>query len=298
MNRSGWTLVALIVLLAVALIALAGVGSGVAEGMRGGLLNVNQTKAVYLAYAGVMDAIRSYQTSSGGRAYALGEFPVVAPTEVFIRPLTSPQRDVLLVDLSPASLRYDAPTQARLINWRLRNVGPASPGVTMTKMVVSWTQTSIAQQTSEWVTQVNFGPLLPSCTWTGTARSGEEIDIPDCALSNNNLIGSTQLFFNRGDIALRLPMTVTIRFIMSDATAPSGCVGAPPASEAEPLLETCQRTARFVRGGPNVGLFTVRSVGEVREPPFTARRSVRAEYRATSSTFTAFPNTLISWIEK
>ncbi|MBI3011172.1 MAG: hypothetical protein HYY58_01590 [Candidatus Omnitrophica bacterium] len=298
MNRSGWTLVALIVLLAVALITLAGIGSGVAEGMRGGLLNVNQTKAVYLAYAGVMDAIASYQAARGGNAYTLGEVPVVAPSEVFIRPLTSPQRDFLLVDMSPASLRYDSPTQARLINWRLRNVGPASPGVTMTKLVVAWTQTSISQEKSEWVTQVSFGPLLPSCTWTGKARSGEEIDIPDCALSTNNLIGSTQMFFNRGDIALRLPMTVTIRFIMGDATAPSGCVGAPPASEADPLLENCQRTAQFVSGGPRVGLFTVRSIGEVREPPFTARRSVRAEYRATSSTFIAFPNTLISWIEE
>ncbi|MBI2495964.1 MAG: hypothetical protein HYW10_05315 [Candidatus Omnitrophica bacterium] len=296
-GQSGWTLVALIVLLAVALIALAGVGSGVAEGLRAGLVRVNETKAAYLASAGILDAVRSYQTGDGGLAYALGEFPVVAPSEVFIRPLASPQRDFVLVDMSRARLDQVAGS-SRLRDWTLRNVGPASPGPTLTTMVVDWTQ-AVPPDPSERVQAVLM--LGGPCTlvWEGSQGPGEEIDIPDCQLSSNAMVGITQIWFTGTAVASRNPMVITVKFIMADAPTLNGCAGARPASEADPLLENCQRTAQFVKNGLNAGLFTIRSIGEVRESPFTTRRGVRAEFRATSNVPGVMPrNQIISWIDE
>lgn len=299
MNRSGWTLMALVILLAVALIALAGISSGLAEGMRANLVSINQTKAIYLAYAGVMDAIRSYETGAGGRWFSLGEVPVVAPNEVFIRPLTS-QRDVLLVNMASAALTSaQGGTTSNLTKWSVRNVGPASPGITITKLRVEWTQ-AVPPDPSERVTLVGLNGQPPcQVLWSGSKSSGEEIDIPDCVLSSNTVVGSNLIRFNRGAIALRNPLTITVTFIMADAGSLSGCTGVPPASESDPLLEHCQRTVRFVRGGPNAGLFTVRSSGEVRGSPFTIRRTVRAEFRDTSShPAVAPPNRILAWAEE
>ena len=96
--QRGWTLLLLVLLLVVALIATVGIGIAVSEGLRAALSRLNQTKAFYLAHAGVMDAIACYLSPGGGKWFALGEFSVV-PNEVFIRPLTSPQRDFLLWEL-------------------------------------------------------------------------------------------------------------------------------------------------------------------------------------------------------
>ena len=307
-REDGWTLVVLVVLLTVALIAIVGVGTAVAEGMRVSLLRVNEAKAAYLAQAGVMDAIRAFEQGTD-RSWALGEHQVTAPLkEVFIRLSTLPQRDFLFVDMVPASWQILG-GQSRLRNWTLRNtrtIGSGTPpagSLTVTGMRVEWTGVAppgggACALPAECVTSVIFGSGMLSCPadWFGSAWAGQVIDVPDCVLSSNTAqVTSNQIRWNTTAVAAR-GADVTITFIMSDA---GSCVPVSSAAESNPLLEHCQRTVRFLNAGPNVGLLTVRSIGEARYLPFAYNRAVRAEYRDTSSSAGAAPpDRIISWVEE
>ena len=64
-RQQGWLLVGLIVLISTVILALAGITFFLTEHLRTTSLRQNQTKAIYLAQAGVMRAIYDFRTNAG-----------------------------------------------------------------------------------------------------------------------------------------------------------------------------------------------------------------------------------------
>jgi len=168
-SSAGWLLVGLIVLISAVILALVGITFYLTEHLRTTSLRQNQTRAVYLAQAGVMQAIYDFRfdDNPGGPAtdngFRLGEYPVPTDTgvigsyaddDVFI--LGGQAADFLLAAMIPATWTTDsicggAKTRQILRNWTLRNVlltastSPTPPDnlpdgmpVVITGLQISW----------------------------------------------------------------------------------------------------------------------------------------------------------------
>lgn len=327
----GWSLIALIVLLSVAIIALVGVSSAVADGLRISLSRVNETNALYLAHAGIMDAIASYRSgTTGNNWFELNCFgnatgcddnpPLNFGTdEVFLRdpsdPLGFPQRDFLLVDLSnetdnPAVRRRSA-TTATFDDWELRRVS-SNKVLTLTGLEVRWTGAGASQHVTRVCLGADWNSGGSNCyTLPVPAVSGALINltsIPHSTLNDNAWLSNNHVLFDfRIDQVSNLVVTLTVRFsdgpscTATDIALPNAPTMADlPAIRQAQLTEQCQRTAVWAKtdNAQNWGLFTVRASGEVRAAPVTTgRRKLRAEYRA-HATNASQRNQIISWTEE
>jgi len=332
-QSNGWSLIALIVILTVALSVLTGLSVAMAENLHLGVVRSNEAKALYLADAGVMDAIASYQPGDtpGNDWFELGCFgsdpacdntPSLnfGPREVFVRQMTNPQRDVLLVDMSSQGasqsprvrpLRMGRQRWSYFDRWELRRVASNQP-LAIDAMAVRWTGASAGERVmTVWVDGLSkFFTSNPN----NGLQSGQQLDLqPDTPLNDNQWIGgSSNLITFNANLSNRTDLVIVLTFTMADA---AGCIEDPilPAMPVAPatgdlptlreiqLRENCQRTAVWVDGDKqnNWGLFTIRTAGEVRTDPFMGRRHLRAEYRAHASVGTQRdPYQIISWREE
>ncbi len=276
-GAKGWLLVSLIVLVSIAIIALIGISFFLTEHFRVTSLRQNQTKAIYLAQAGVMQAIYDFRSNAG---ISLGEQTVAAgpaagtsDDDVFI--LGGQMADFFLVNLKPA--RFVSGTVCgisgrRLQDWPLRNVVAAPPtSLTATTMSAAW-----GNDLGERIMRIDLNTAAntvwwaPGCQTCTAACQG----VPAGTLLNitDQTIGAWPARWNQnriwfsGGAAMASKPWVEITFNLSDGTS---------------------RTARYepAFAGRSAD-FTIKSVGEVRRGafpfapfPLTPWRRLQAEHR-------------------
>lgn len=324
--QAGWTLIGLIILLTATLIASLSLVSAVAQTWRLSTLRANETRALYLAQAGVTDSIAAFRPGTTASDWfelnCFGNDPAcdnapdlnLAPGEVFIREDTDPDRDFLLVDMSSQNNGNPAVTgrtggRSTFDDWELRRVVlDAGRNLTIWAMEVRWTGTPAARVSHVCfnVNAVVGGNPNPACLDVPDTLSGGRIDFAPAqraVLTNNAWLSNNHLWFTQD---IRQPgMTIALTFYVSDPAACAPLEAAIPALTDLAALrayqsgEACRRTAVWVRGNSaqNWGLWTTRVTGEARSGLLTGRRRLRAEFRPYS-TSSAQRNQIISWREE
>jgi len=299
-SRDGWLLAGLIILISLALITAVGITRFLTEHLRVVSLRQNQTRAIYLAQAGVMQAIFDFRydgpggVTVDGNNIRLGTYDVVpgdqgaaglADDDVFL--LTGRAADFLLAAMIPAgwqsaSICGGASNRQRLQGWTLRNVlltasttpvppDPLPPGL---PVVIDFVEISWQPNNGELVYRLDLmgtGADYNSCTGT---PSGGSIDVNQTIAPTTE--GSNRIWFSRRTTESAPPsllMTnkdwIQIRFLMTDLSV---------------------RTVRFLPASPTESSanFTVKSTGEVRAAPlpFVVSRRLQAEYRLNDDDLT------------
>ncbi len=281
--REGWLLVVFIILISTVILALAGVTFFLTAHLRTTSLRQNQTKAIYLAQAGVMRALYDFRSSSTpgfllgeynsttGARGAIGSFPT---EDVFI--LGGQAADFLLAAMIPASLvstnsnpfagSCAGGTRNRLDSWTLRNVllsnvAPGGMPIAFNQVIVTWDN----PLAGEGVVRLDlngdgFDWHAPCAT---PQASGVAITLPSTQTLNSGAFwSSNRMWFVTNTMSSHA--WIEMAFVMTDT----------PAST---------RRARYLIGNGigSSGSFTVKSIGEVRKGafPFTVWRRLQAEYR-------------------
>ena len=292
-SRDGWLLVGLIVLISAVILALAGVTFYLTEHLRSTSLRQNQTKAIYLAQAGVMQAIYDFRFDDPGiggtdNCFRLGEYNAATGAigsfpndDVFI--LSGKAADFLMANMIPGILDTGAlggvGTRDRLRGWSVQNVLcslPAGLTVRIDWITVSWAN-AVAPPT-EGVIRIE----IPAGTrvWpqagavSAPQASGTRLDITNTPVPVNTARSGVIWFTTNGvmtNASTKLPVDVT--FEMSDHNTPT-------ATPPNWSLRMGRYTAPTALTGRS-GSFTVKSAGEVRRGrfPFTVWRRLQAEYR-------------------
>ena len=277
--QRGWLLVGLIVLISSVILALVGITFFLTEHLRVTSLRQNQTKAIYLAQAGVMQAIYDFRFDADGAGSLDGNYVIAGPydaipgdsgapgladDDVFV--LSGRAGDFLLAAMIPATWASPPPVLSgcggtkrhRLETWTLRNAGNSS--LSFTQMAVSWSPAG-----SEELMRVDLNGTakdwLPPAS-CGSVPSGTTItlDSPPPVLGPGEFWDTNRLWFTTTTMDRK--RWIELAFFMSD---------------------TSVRRVRFVPGAPNTSSasFTVTSSGGVRSSsfPFVMWRRVQAEYR-------------------
>ena len=290
-SSRGWLLIGLIVLISTVAIAFAAFTLLLTEHLRVASLRQNQTKAIYLAQAGIMQAIYDFRQTGGGVGFLLGEYPVPADTgtigsyaddDVFI--LGGQAADFLLAAMIPATwatagICGGALNRQVLQNWTLRNVlltssaTPSPPDnlphgmpVVINQLQITW-----SPDNGERVYRVDLmGTTANYTSCTGTP-SGGIITVNQTVAPNSQ--GSNRIWFSRRttensppSLLMNNKSWIEIRCIMTDGSV---------------------RRVRFLPATPTASSasFTIKSVGEVRKGafPFSVWRRLQAEYRLNDS---------------
>ena len=282
--HSGWLLAGLIVLVSAVILALAGVTFYLTEHLRSTSLRQNQTKAIYLAQAGVMQAVYDFRTTAGGNGFGLGEYPVPTDTGTIgsyadddVFQLGGQAADFLLVSMIPgtwfpAGICGGSANRQRLQDWTMRNVlitdstTPTPPdglpdGL---PLVIDTLQISWEPDNGERVFRVDLmGGSADYSDCAGTP-SGGTIDV------NQTVAPLTEGAINRIWFSRRVSEPnlmssknwIQIRLTMTDGSV---------------------RRVRFVPLNPTTSTanFTMKSLGRVRKGPFPfgVWRRLQAEYR-------------------
>ena len=293
-SRRGWLLVGLIVLISAVILALAGITFYLTEHLRSVSLRQNQTKAAYLAQAGIMQAIYDFRFNDGAIAgsdncFTAGEYNATTgaignfPNEdVFI--LGGKAADFLMANMIPGVLNtgnlVGVGIRDRLQGWSVQNVLCAlPPGLTAVRIdwiTVSWA--NAVAPPAEGVIRIEIPAGTRVWPQSGTASapqaSGTRLDITNTTIPVNTARSGVIWFTTNGvmtDGSTKLPIDVT--FEMSDHNQPTPI---PPHWS----LRMGRHTPQANLAGRS-GSFTVKSVGEVRKGafPFSVWRRVQAEYR-------------------
>ena len=277
MSLGGWLLVGLIVLISAVLLALGGLAFLLTEHLRVTSLQQNQTKAIYLAQAGVMQAIYDVRFSTGGNGFIPGTYdavpgdagvPGLADDDVFI--LEGVPADFLLANMIPALLdqqnAFGLQNRDRLRSWRLRNVR-ADAAIRIDYLTVSWPALPASPPAAgtEEVARVEIdnARVWPTSGSVSCVPNGTKIDIANVTIPAATERVNNTVYFCTGGAQSQMPNKayIELKFWMSD------------------------NTTRLVRYTPALatrsGSFTIKSVGEVRQGvfPFVMRRRLQAEYR-------------------
>ena len=284
-SQRGWLLVGLIIILSSVFVAMAVVSLLLGQSRQLISVRQNQTEAVYLAQAGVMQALydlRRLSPSAGGielRAYNVDNpsGPSPGPTDdAFI--LSGVAVDFFLANMKAASFEEKPLCGAgtkrdRLQDWPVTNVlssvsVASGPTVTVTAMTVSWSPNA-----SERVLRIDFDNTAVYSNCTG-AGMGELIDLPDTTIGPRvTWTGSKdRIWFS--STAMDAKTSIDLTFIMTD--------GSRRIAHYEPTVTN--RSADV----------TIRSVGEVRKGafPFVTWRRLQAEYRLSGSSVVSSGNLL------
>ncbi len=280
-SPGGWLLVGLIVLISAVVLAMAGTTSLLTEHLRLINLRRHQTQAIYLAQAGIMQAIYDFRFdgpgSVDGQNIRLGEYPVPADTgapgtsddDVFI--LGGEAADFLLIAMIPGSL---ATTNAggscgsvarhRLENWTLRNVlqsstPPDGMPISFSQMAVSWNPVG----PGEGPVRIDLGGSSADWRSAGCAPVASGVPIP---LPQQTIVPGAP-FWGTNRVWFATTTMHTKTWIELAVTLSDGSI----------------RRARFLPANPtgSSASFTIKAVGEVRRGqfPFVAWRRLQAEYR-------------------
>ena len=281
--QQGWLLVGLIVLISAVLIGLVGITFYLTEHLRTTSLRQNQTRAVYLAQAGVMQAIYDFRFNTGGNALTLGTYdavpgdagaPGLADDDVFI--LDGQAADFLLAATIPGTFGSGSESgcggtsRHRLNSWTLRNViTNAAPAVSFSQMAVSWSSPVAG---SEYVVRVYLNGTgsadWPSsgCGSAVTGASGVTLTLNSTqTIPSASSWGTNRIVFATTNMNTK--SWIELAFFMTDGST---------------------RRVRFLPANTAASSanFTIKSVGEVRQGvfPFSVWRRLQAEYRLNPST--------------
>ncbi|MBI4003443.1 MAG: hypothetical protein HY353_00305, partial [Candidatus Omnitrophica bacterium] len=271
----GWLLVGLIVLISAVILALVGITFYLTEHLRTTSLRQNQTKAIYLAQAGVMrelyDYRRGQEISLGEQTVTAGPLPGTADDDVFN--ISGPNADFLLVNMRDAvsfansnlcpSRGPERVSRQRIRNWAVRNVlASGESSLTVDAMRINWFPYPPADD--EGILRIDLNGTnsnweAPGCV---AAARNSVIDItPNVTLTPGQRWNNNQIWFTATS-GMDAKDWIDVTFILSD----SG-----------------ERTSRYVPPNPDQSWadFTLRSVGEVRRGafPFSVWRRLRVEYR-------------------
>ena len=277
-SSDGWLLAGLIVVISAVILALAGITFFLTEHVRVVSLRQNQTKAIYLAQAGVMQAIYDFRTSASGNGFTPGTYdavpgdsgaPGLGDDDVFI--LGGQGADFLLAAMIPATLGSTnsnpgggcsgGTSRNRLESWTLRNVRLDS-AISFSQIIVTWN----AQTAGQGVVRLDFNGI--SADWTAPGcnpvASGVPIPVPTQTINAGSSWGTNRVWFATSTMGGQT--WIEIAFVMDDNPNPPST-----------------RRARFVVGNHTASSasFTIKSIGEVRSNsfPFTVWRRLQAEYR-------------------
>ena len=278
LHDKGWLLVGLIILISAVILALAGITFFLTEHLRTISLRQNQTKAIYLAHAGLMQAIYDFRTSAGGNGFTPGTYdavpgdagaPGLGDDDVFI--IGGEAADFLLAAMIPATLNLTnanpgggcggGTPRNRLEGWTLRNVRLDS-AISFNQVIVTWNAPTAGQG----VVRLDFNGNAADWTAPGCNpfASGVPIPVPTQTINAGSFWDTNRVWFATDTMGSQA--WIELAFVMTDNPNPSST-----------------RRARFVIGTPTASSasFTIKSIGEVRSSsfPFTTWRRLQAEYR-------------------
>ena len=205
MKKKGIALVAAILLIIFVSTAVLGVTVFIVQWMS--QLNAQRlrTKCLYLAQAGIQDAIyevrSTYNPTTTYGYYSLG-LNTVDTGETFRRGGTA--ADLLMVDTSGALVSGTDLTGLKI----QKATNSVPPAVTIASMVITWTQTG----TTRTLSSIRIGG---SRRWSGSASSPANINITDVALTTTNTMAIDRIRFS-GNINLT---GLTIQFVMTDGSS-------------------------------------------------------------------------------
>ena len=288
-DTGGWLLVGLIVILSSVFIALTGISMALGESRRVISMRENDTEAVYLAQAGVMQALYDLKrlTSAppaGGivlRAYNIDNptGPVPGPNDdAFILSSGIPA-DFFLVNMK-GSISFSTSnlncgggvhiSSGVMGGWTVRNVlDPSSaPTLAVDRMQVNW-----SPDNGERVVRIvlNGANVWLNCAG---AAAGQELDVTNSTINPRATWATNSVSFNSTTMGTAKDW-IDLTFIMTDGS---------------------RRVARYDRLTPanRTADVTIRSRGEVREGtfPFLTWRRLQAEYRLSSAQINSTGNVL------
>ncbi len=279
-SRCGWLLVGLIVLVSAVILALAGITFFLTEHLTVTSLRQNQTKAIYLAQAGIMQAIYDFRRGTGItlRSYKVDD-PTTTPgandDQFILQPILSgnTQADLLLMSTRgnitvpfPQSNFCGAISRDRFQGWTVRNV-QASGGTSLVvaSFKVNW------DVGTEGILRLDLNGT--SVDWQDATCAGfpkdTAISLASVPVANRTLNPGTRWPTNRvwfTSAAMDSKAWIDITFIMSDGFSKTVHWDSTNAANSTADL-------------------TVKSVGEVHAGffPFVLWRRVSARYRVCAT---------------
>ncbi len=280
-RETGWLLVGLIVILSAVFLAMAGVALALAQSRQ--LLSVreNDTEAVYLAQAGVMQALFDFRDpGNGGNGFALGQYIVDdgpgTQDDIFI--LGGKAADFLLANMISSVVdqgNLAGQPRDRLRDWRMRNVLiTAAPVVRITHMSVAWENPTVPFGVGVIRIELNNTKVWPVVGQISTPQpSGTLLNIIDHTIPANTVRVRNTIWFSTTNI-MSAKAFIDVTFRMSDHVAS----GNP--------LDASIRTAHYTQQTSTRSAdFTIKSVGQVQKGafPFVTWRRIQAEYRICGS---------------
>ncbi|MBI3996886.1 MAG: hypothetical protein HY352_04435 [Candidatus Omnitrophica bacterium] len=271
-SRRGWLLVGFIVLLSAVILALAGITFFLASHFRVTSLRQNQTKAIYLAQAGVMTALYNFRRGAnitvGEQTVDAGPLPGSADDDVFrLQPVDagSTQADFLLMNMRAnvtfGQQGFCGSPRDRLQGWTVRNVlASGGRALVVESFKVNWDAPS-----GERVLRLDINGT--GSDWQDANCVGIPPDtfIPlSVPAANRTLNAGARWATNRvwfTSSAMDGKTWIEITFLMADGSSRTAHWDADPTGRSADI--------------------TIKSVGEVRRGsfPFILWRWLQAEYR-------------------
>lgn len=276
-STGGWLLVGLLVLLTIMGIAFTGIVRMLVEHIRTTGIRTGDTRAYYLAQAGVMAAFYDFRDGSDGGMHAFdpGADVIVdgSSGKDDTYRLAATQGDGLFVNMKSATL--PAPNNVpgcggtqrdRLTNWRVRNVIGVAPNAVISQLALNWGQASPGAVAR---VEINGSKVWPTSGNCSSAGQGEWMNIADVSVPPGGIVANTNtLYFsdagtfrNAGTGQLTKPF-LELRFLMADGTT---------------------RDARYYTAvGDSDAGFTVTAIGKAQRGPlpFSVCRRLQAAYTA------------------
>ena len=255
-------------------------------------LKIDQTKAAYLAQAGIMQAIynwRIFNATDTSRRYTNLNVPVTG-NNLF---KTGGATNTTPIQANFAYYTFDLSGELtnwfqsganwRLRRWRIRNInstGSAGGGdITLAKVKVSWSPTNAAL-----LNNIVFGG---TSAWPGglpAQASGATIDITDRTLTGNGGTVSGNTTYFQWNAQPPDPITVTCQWIFADEVAN------PTTVESRSHEIICWGSTTGVARGqvagppPKQHTFSITSTGQVAQNNFAVLKTVKAVVSGTPAT--------------
>jgi len=302
-SKEGWLLVTLIILLGIVILAFGGVTLLLTEHFRSVSLRQNQTRAIYLAQAGVMQAIydvKRMTASVGGvsfldpatsQEYVVDAGPAAGTSDDDIFTLGGLAADFFLVNMKGTISVNQAnlcslSNRDRFRGWSITNVlssagSPLGIPITVDKVRVNWNN----PLASDRVLRIDLNNTTVYSNCTGALVGDVNLDNGGDADITNTTINPRQIWpagnqdriwFNTtyGANFLTLKTSVDLIFTMTDGS-----------------IRRSHYEATVANRSADV---TLKSVGEVRKGafPFVMWRRLQAEYRFSGTALTSAGNIL------
>lgn len=290
-----FALAGLIVIVGSVSVAMSGIVLALAEGQRAISFRHNEMRSIYLAQAGVMQALYDFRAGSG---IVLGEKTVepgpqegLEDDDVFL--LSGKAADFLLVNMIPALVdqgKLFGATRDRLRLWRLRNVlrsdsAPTGLPVQIDRLTISWDDPG----PKEGVIRVEISGRKvwpPSGAVSKPQPSGTQLDILDIRVKPQTELARNTIWFST-KMVMQNKAFIQVAFQMSDH------------QQSDNPLDASIRIARYTPAlKTRSANFTVKAVGEARRSrfPFVMWRHLQAEYRLSGVLITS-PGSLVLYEE-